>query len=144
MTKTNGRRNDFMISELEKVKNVWGDIKNLLSVPHTEKQYKFLLKAMDELIDEVGDNQKHKLAPLLETIGNLIDDYEIRNFQELDSDPIETLKFLMKENNLTQKDLEDIGSQGVISEILNRKRNLNINQIKKLSQKFNVSPSVFI
>ncbi|MCP5512453.1 MAG: helix-turn-helix domain-containing protein [Leptospiraceae bacterium] len=133
-----------MISELEKVKNVWGDIKNLLSVPHTEKQYKFLLKAMDELIDEVGDNQKHKLAPLLETIGNLIDDYEIRNFQELDSDPIETLKFLMKENNLTQKDLEDIGSQGVISEILNRKRNLNINQIKKLSQKFNVSPSVFI
>ena len=99
---------------------------------------------MDELIDEVGDNQKHKLAPLLETIGNLIDDYEIRNFQELDSDPIETLKFLMKENNLTQKDLEDIGSQGVISEILNRKRNLNINQIKKLSQKFNVSPSVFI
>ena len=144
MTKTNGRRNDFMISELEKVKNVWGDIKNLLSVPHTEKQYKFLLKAMDELIDEVGDNQKHKLAPLLETIGNLIDDYEIRNFQELDSDPIETLKFLMNENNLTQKDLEDIGSQGVISEILNRKRNLNINQIKKLSQKFNVSPSVFI
>ena len=133
-----------MISELEKVKNVWGDIKNLLSVPHTEKQYKFLLKAMDELIDEVGDNQKHKLAPLLETIGNLIDDYEIRNFQELDSDPIETLKFLMNENNLTQKDLEDIGSQGVISEILNRKRNLNINQIKKLSQKFNVSPSVFI
>ena len=144
MTKTNGRRNDFMISELEKVKNVWGDIKNLLSVPHTEKQYKFLLKAMDELIDEVGDNQKHKLAPLLETIGNLIDDYEIRNFQELDSDPIETLKFLMKENNLTQKDLEDIGSQGIISEILNRKRNLNINQIKKLSQKFNVSPSIFI
>ena len=47
-------------------------------------------------------------------------------------------------NNFTQKDLFEIGSQGVVSEILNGKRELNIRQIRILAQKFNISPSVFI
>ena len=54
------------------------------------------------------------------------------------------LNMLMKEHNLKQSDLPVIGSQGVVSEILSGKRKLNIHQIKKLSQRFNVSPTVFI
>jgi HTH-type transcriptional regulator/antitoxin HigA len=50
----------------------------------------------------------------------------------------------MQENNLTQKDLNILGSQGVVSEILNGKRDLNVRQIKLLADKFKISPSVFI
>ncbi|MGE8721014.1 helix-turn-helix domain-containing protein [Leptospira terpstrae] len=133
-----------MILEIEKVKNVWNDVKDILSVPHTDKQYRKLVKVLDELIDEVGNDEKHQLAPLLETVGNLIEEYENDHFIQPNAEPIEVLKFLMEENNLTQKDLNILGSQGVVSEILNGKRDLNVRQIKALAEKFKISPSVFI
>ena len=134
----------IMIAELEKVIKFWPDIKSVLSVPHTERHYKKLVKIMDELLDEVGENEKHPHMPLLETIGSLVESYEKDNFEIENSDPIQTLKFLIEEHNLTQKDLSFIGSQGVVSEILNGKRYLNTRQIKALSEKFNVSPAAFI
>ncbi|MGJ4748406.1 helix-turn-helix domain-containing protein [Leptospira sp. SA-E8] len=133
-----------MILELERVRNVWPEVKDLLSVPHSDKQYKKLLKALDELIDEVGNNERHPLAPLMETVGNLIEEYEKDNFESIDADPVDVLKYLMEENGLTQKDMSELGSQGVVSEILNGKRELNIRQIKALGKKFKVSPAVFI
>ena len=133
-----------MILELERVRNVWPEVKDLLSVPHSDKQYKKLLKALDELIDEVGNNERHPLAPLMETVGNLIEEYEKDNFESIESDPVEVLKYLMEENGLTQKDMSELGSQGVVSEILSGKRELNIRQIKALGKKFKVSPAVFI
>jgi len=137
-------KGDFMILEIEKIKNVWHDVKDILSVPHTDKQYKKLVKVLDELIDEVGNDEKHQLAPLLETVGNLIEEYENDHFIQPNSEPIEVLKYLMQENNLTQKDLNILGSQGVVSEILNGKRELNVRQIKALAEKFKISPSAFI
>ncbi|EOQ94770.1 DNA-binding helix-turn-helix protein [Leptospira wolbachii serovar Codice str. CDC] len=133
-----------MILEIEKIKNVWHDLKDILSVPHTDKQYKKLVKVLDELIDEVGNDEKHQLAPLLETVGNLIEEYENDHYLQPNAEPIEILKYLMQENNLTQKDLAILGSQGVVSEILNGKRELNVRQIKALADKFKISPSVFI
>ncbi len=50
----------------------------------------------------------------------------------------------MEEHDLKQSDLKlEIGSQGVVSEILNGKRQLNARQIKGLSKRFHVSPAVF-
>jgi HTH-type transcriptional regulator/antitoxin HigA len=50
----------------------------------------------------------------------------------------------MEERGLKQSDLSEIGTQGVISEILSGKRQLNVRQIKMLSKRFKVSPAVFI
>jgi HTH-type transcriptional regulator/antitoxin HigA len=50
----------------------------------------------------------------------------------------------MQEHGLKQSDLKEIGSQGVVSEILTGKRTLNLEQIKKISSRFQVSPLVFI
>jgi len=50
----------------------------------------------------------------------------------------------MQEHDLKQSDLKEIGSQGVVSEILTGKRTLNIEQIKNISKKFHVSPLIFI
>ena len=133
-----------MIAELEKVIKVWPNVKDVLTLPHSDRHYKKLVKILDELLDEIGENENHKLQPLLETIGSLIEVYESDLIEIKNIDPIETLKFLMEEHNLTQKDLSIIGSQGVVSEILRGKRLLNTRQIKALSEKFHVSPVVFI
>jgi HTH-type transcriptional regulator / antitoxin HigA len=50
----------------------------------------------------------------------------------------------MEEHGLKQADLPEIGSQGVLSEILSGKRQLNARQIKLLSKRFKVSTAVFI
>lgn len=54
------------------------------------------------------------------------------------------LRFLMEEHGLTQSDLPEIGSQGVVSEVLSGKRELNVRQIRTLAKRFHVSPAVFI
>ena len=80
----------------------------------------------------------------METIGSLIETYESQYIDEIEGDPVDTLNALMVEHGLKQSDLTEIGSQGVVSEILSSKRQLNVRQIKILSKRFKVSPAVFI
>ena len=80
----------------------------------------------------------------METLGSLIESYEVQNIPEIEGSPSDTLKALMQEHDLKQSDLPEIGSQGVISEILSGKRQFNVRQIKLLSKRFNVSPAVFM
>ena len=133
-----------MNSQLENISKVWPTIKSIFSVPHSEKEYQVLVKTLDSLVDEVGNNENHKLAPVMETIGNLIENYEEREYQIKEASPVDSLKYLMQEHGLKQSDLKEIGSQGVVSEILAGKRSLNLEQIKKISNRFHVSPLVFI
>ena len=133
-----------MNSQLESISKVWPTIKAIFSVPHSENEYLTLVKTLDSLVDEVGNSQDHNLAPVMETIGNLIENYENQAYEINEASPVDTLKYLMNEHGLKQSDLNEIGSQGVVSEILTGKRTLNIEQIKKISNRFHVSPLVFI
>jgi len=132
-----------MNRQLENISKVWPSIRAVFSVPHSEKEYLTLVKTLDSLVDEVGNNQNHKLAPVMETIGNLIENYENQVYQIKEASPIDALKYLMQEHGLKQSDLKEIGSQGVVSEVLTGKRELNLEQIKKISKRFHVSPLVF-
>ncbi|MBV8451865.1 MAG: helix-turn-helix domain-containing protein, partial [Deltaproteobacteria bacterium] len=60
-----------------------------------------------------------------------------------DASDIEVLRFLMEEHGLTQKDLPEIGSQGVVSEMLAGRRRLNVRQIQALAARFGVQPGAF-
>ncbi|MCB0006930.1 MAG: helix-turn-helix domain-containing protein, partial [Anaerolineales bacterium] len=60
------------------------------------------------------------------------------------SNPAGVLRYLMDEHELRQADLPEVGSQGVVSEILNGKRELNVRQVRALANRFGVSPAVFI
>ena len=133
-----------MTSELEKVVPIWPQMSSILSVPHDQKGYEHLVSILDSLIDEVGEKENHQLSSLMEVVGNLIESYE--NDQEYikTAEPISVLKELMGQHGLTQKDLVEVGSQGVVSEILNGKRELNVRQIRSLATRFSVSPAVFI
>ena len=70
--------------------------------------------------------------------------HESQYIREVEGHSIDALNALIKEHGLKQSDLSEIGSQGVVSEILSGKRQLNVRQIKMLSKRFNVSPGVFI
>lgn len=71
---------------------------------------------LDQLIDEVGNDDRHPLARLMDTVGTLIEAYDKENFPFSEGDPIGVLKYLMANHNLTQSDLLELDSQGVISE----------------------------
>ena len=133
-----------MNTQLKEIAKVWPNIQNVFSVPHNEKDYNNLVNLLDSLIDEVGNNESHPLSSLMETIGSLIETYESQNYPDIEGDPINALKTLMEEHGLKQSDLPEIGSQGVVSEIISGKRQLNVRQLKLLSKRFKVSPVVFV
>ncbi len=71
----------------------------------------------------------------LDVLMLLVEKYEDEHFAIPASDPIEAIKFLMKQNGLSRKDLEPyIGASGRVSEVLSRKRNLTLAMIKKLHE----------
>ena len=130
--------------QLKEIAKVWPNIQPIFSVPHNEKDYNKLVNLLDNLIDEVGNNENHPLTSLMETIGSLVETYESQYINEIEGTPIDALNALLAEHGLKQSDLPEIGSQGVVSEILSGKRQLNVRQIKMLSKRFKVSPAVFI
>jgi HTH-type transcriptional regulator/antitoxin HigA len=69
--------------------------------------------------------------------------YEETHYPIPAAPPQDVLAYLMAEHQLKQSDLPEIGSQGVVSEILRGKRQLNVRQIQALSQRFKVSAEVF-
>jgi len=131
-------------NEIRKTIKAWSAVSKVVSTIHTERQYKRTVRMLDQLIDEVSVKSDPVKESLIDTLGTLIKDYEDRKIEEPAGDPIGVLKFLLEEHGLKQSDLSEIGSQGVVSEILNGKRQLNLRQVVILSKMFSVSPSVFI
>lgn len=129
---------------LKETVKVWPKVSEALAVPHNKKEYDRAICLLDELVDIVGEDVKHPLASLLEVLAVVIEAYEDKHYIEPQGSPIESLKELIQEHGLKQGDLSEIGSQGVVSEILNGKRDLNTRQIKLLAKRFNVAPAVFI
>ena len=82
-----------------------------------------------------------ELASLLTV---LIEDFEEKRYKLPRAKPLEALEFLMTEHGLKQKDLVRVfGTPSIVSEVLNGKRELNKTQIKRLSERFGVSPELF-
>lgn len=81
---------------------------------------------------------------LVDIVGDLIEDYEAAHHPLPDATGVQALRFLMEQHCLKQTDLPEIGSQGVISEILAGKRDLNIRQVRLLSERFRVSTATFV
>src|SRR5439155_23492854 len=74
----------------------------------------------------------------------LIADYEGKHFTIEKASAVEVLRELMDTNGLRQKDLaKDLGGESIVSLILKEKRQLNRQQMERLSQRFHVSPAVF-
>ena len=69
--------------DVSKTTDAWASLRGRVFVPHSEKEYRELVSLLDGLIDEVGENESHPLASLMEIIGVLIENYEAENVPEL-------------------------------------------------------------
>src|SRR5690242_8641046 len=100
----------------EKLQTHWINIAPLLTI-RNEREYDAAVKRLNELLDEIGTDEKHPLYSLLDTLATLIHAYEEENYPIPTSSGADVLRFLMEEHGLTQSDVPEVGSQGVISEI---------------------------
>ena len=112
-------------------------------VIRTEKEneaYTEILRELDRRSSKLTAAEK-ELAKLLTL---LIEDFEEKRYRLPRGKPLEVLRFLMEQHNLLQKDLADVfGTPSIVSEVLNGKRELNKEQIARLSSRFHVSPELF-
>lgn len=120
----------------------WEEIAPILSI-RNERDYDRAIKHLNQLIDEIGDDERHPLYGLLEALGTVIHAYEQLHHGLPETSGREILRHLMDEHGVTQGGLPEVGSQGVVFEILSGQRELNARQIAALSDRFGVSPAVF-
>lgn len=96
----------------------------------TENDYEQALADIEQLW---GAEQGTEAGDKLDVLLVLIEDYENRHYPIDPPDPIEAIKFRMEQMGLTRKDLEPyLGGRGRVSEILNRRRSLSLNMIRRL------------
>jgi HTH-type transcriptional regulator/antitoxin HigA len=107
-----------------------------------EKDYQKALDRLEYIFDakkgtEEGDE--------LEILSILIDRYENENFPIGMPDPIEAIKFRMEQMGMNQKDLaEVVGFKSRVSEILNKKRKLTLDMIRKLNTNLHIPTEVLV
>jgi HTH-type transcriptional regulator/antitoxin HigA len=111
---------------------------------HDEAGYDRMIALMNDLLDVVGDNENHKLAGLLELVGDLVSNYEREHLAIEASDPKDALRFLIEAKGLKQEDLSGIVTQFNLSNILAGRRKTSAALAGKLGEFFGVSPSLFI
>lgn len=114
----------------------------ILKVIKTEKDYQKALKRLEVIFDA---KKGSKNGDELELISLLIDNYEKEKYPIDLPDPIEAIKFRMEQLGYKQKDLaEAIGLKSRASEILNRKRKLTLDMIRKLHEALGIPTEVLI
>ncbi|MDF3047551.1 MAG: hypothetical protein K0R73_669 [Candidatus Midichloriaceae bacterium] len=102
----------------------------------SEQDYKDALSMIDQLWDASQDSDDGDYLDILVT---LVEKYEELHFKIDEPDPIEAIKFVMEQQNLQSKDLISVlGTRSRVSEVLNKKRKLNLAMIRKLHNKLRI------
>lgn len=129
---------------IKSVLDHWQYVAPVLSMPQDEDGYTALVEALDAVLDAGGADETNPLAVLADRMGDLIAQYEAEHLPPIQPSGVDALRFLMESHDLTQGSLPEIASQGVMSEILNGKRELNLRQVRALAARFNVPAQVFV
>ncbi len=132
--------------DMEHLLPAWEQFRNQTDIApiRNEVHYHHMTALLEVLLRELAGDESHSAIGLVDIVGDLIEDYEVQHHRLAEVTGIAALKFLMEQHGLKQGDLPEIGSQGVVSEILSGKRELNIRQVRALSERFGVSPATFV
>ncbi len=108
----------------------------------TETDYREALKAVENLMDAKIDTPE---GDSLDVLVTLIEAYEEKHHSILPPEPVEAIIHQMESQGLSRKDLIPFfGSRARVSEILNKKRSLSINMIRKLQKGLGISAEILI
>ncbi len=75
----------MLTHEIKKVIDIWPGISDIVFVPHTEQEYNQIVALLDKLIDEVGEDETHPLASLMDLLGTLVEKYEAEHIPEINT-----------------------------------------------------------
>jgi len=115
---------------------------NVIKVIKNNQEYEVALKEIESLMDAEPGSADETALELLSVV---IEKYEKEHFPIPLPDPIDAIKFRMEQQGLSQKDLIPfIGSQGKVSEVLNHKRQLSMEMVRKLYEGLNIPAEVLI
>jgi len=116
---------------------------SLPTVVDSEGLNELYLEQVSELLRR-EDSLSPAETQLMKLLTLLIEDFEEKHYAVPRSGPLATVRFLMDQHSLKQKDLTDIfGTPSITSEVLSGKRELNKEHIRRLSKRFKVSPELF-
>ena len=108
----------------------------------SEEQYDLYVRTLMQL-DGQSDLTPEE-ASYAKILMALIQEWDEKNHPVPDATPAEVLASLLEANGLRQKDLARLlGSESVVSEVLSGKRELNVGHIRRLGERFHVSPAAF-
>lgn len=108
----------------------------------TKADHRAALREIERLMGAKSDTPAGDRLDILTT---LVDDYESRQESVEPPDPIEALRYHMESRGLTRRDLEPyLGSRARVAEVLNRRRALTIDMIRKLHEGLGISAEVLI
>ncbi len=133
-----------MNQRLENAMQHWNMVAPAIDCPKNLQDYESLIDNIQEAIELVENRPDSPLVGLIEAMANAAQTYEKNQIASLGGGGLASLKYLIKLHGVRQTELKEIGSQGVVSEILSGKRTLTLRHVKELAKKFNVSPNVFI
>jgi HTH-type transcriptional regulator/antitoxin HigA len=124
----------------------WKPFRDVLgfSAIRTAKDYKRASAVMEQLLDEIGEDESHPLADVLDYLANQVEAYEAEHVDIPDAQPRDVLRFLMEQQGLSQTDLSNCAPQSRISEILNGRREISKELAKALALRFDLNVGVFI
>lgn len=121
--------------EIDDIENILGCNMRLKPIK-SDRELERALARIDELWGSKPDTPK---GDELDVLMLLVEKYEDEHYAIPASDPIEAIKFLMEQKDLSRKDLEPyLGTSARVSEILNKKRSLTLSMIKKLHEGLNI------
>ena len=115
-----------------------------LHVIRSRDDHERAIQVLNELLDGGGLDEENPLSALVETLGALIESYENAETPPPAATGVDALRFLMEQHALRQSELPEIGSQGVVSEILSGRRALTARHIAVLRDRFGVRADVFL
>lgn len=117
-------------------------IRSELRPIRSESTYREYLGIIDELVDCEENSQEEEL---LELVSILVENYEAKHYPIEAPDPLEAIKLRMEEQGLKRKDMIDyFGSASRVSEVLNRKRPLTLEMIRKIHRGLGISAETLI
>jgi HTH-type transcriptional regulator/antitoxin HigA len=111
-------------------------------VVHDEAQNQIYIQRLEQLTSKtMVSPAEEKLIQLLMV---LVEEYENKHYPVSAAAPLDVLRHLMEVHELRQKDLVDVfGAESTVSDVLKGKRDITKDQVRRLSKRFHVSPSVF-
>ncbi|OQA43248.1 MAG: Antitoxin HigA [Chloroflexi bacterium ADurb.Bin325] len=114
------------------------DIKPIRS----ERDYEATLLEIEKLFDAPAGSTE---ADRLDVLTTLVEAYESQHYPMPQADPIEMLKYYMESRGLTRADIEPfIGSRARVAEILNRRRPLTLEMIRRLYAGLGIPAEVLV